>query len=74
VAIPKIIGQNLSEHSALGAETRRCLWPRTLGMGLEVPGDELPNYNVPPFSGIGANEYIVDVTHEGTRPDVSSQT
>jgi hypothetical protein len=25
---------------------------------------ELPNYVIPPFSGIGANEYIVDVTHE----------
>jgi hypothetical protein len=25
---------------------------------------ELPNYVVPPFNSIGANEYIVDVTHE----------
>src|SRR5205823_12254734 len=24
---------------------------------------ELPNYQVPGFDGIGANEYIVDVTH-----------
>jgi hypothetical protein len=34
------------------------------GWGLDVgPTKELPNYLVPPMSGIGANEYIVDVTH-----------
>ncbi len=31
--------------------------------------DALPNYVVPPFNGIGANEYIVDVTHEVPGPD-----
>ncbi len=31
--------------------------------------DELPNYVIPPFNGIGANEYIVDVTHEVPGPD-----
>ena len=31
--------------------------------------DELPNYIVPPFNGIGANEYIADVTHEVPGPD-----
>ena len=30
---------------------------------------ELPNYVVPPFNGIGANEYIVDVTHRVPGPD-----
>ena len=34
------------------------------GWGLKVAGDELPNYNMPPFDGIGANEYIVDVVHD----------
>lgn len=34
------------------------------GWGLMIPGDHLPNYNLPPFDGIGANEYIVDVTHD----------
>ena len=34
------------------------------GWGLQIPGDELPNYNMPPFNGIGANEYIVDVVHD----------
>ena len=34
------------------------------GWGLEVPGDTLPNYEMPKFDGIGANEYIVDVVHD----------
>ncbi len=33
------------------------------GWGLKVDGNELPNYTVPKYDGIGANEYIVDVTH-----------
>ncbi|GIW91098.1 MAG: hypothetical protein KatS3mg109_1530 [Pirellulaceae bacterium] len=33
------------------------------GWGLAVPGNELPNYHMPAFDGIGANEYIVDVVH-----------
>ncbi len=37
--------------------------PAHSGWGLQVNSDELPNYLVPPFDGIGANEYIVDVTH-----------
>jgi hypothetical protein len=32
------------------------------GWGLAVQSTELPNYEVPGFDGIGANEYIVDVT------------
>ncbi|HEY4816719.1 MAG TPA: CehA/McbA family metallohydrolase [Candidatus Acidoferrum sp.] len=36
------------------------------GWGLAVKSRELPNYEVPGFDSIGANEYIVDVTH----PDV----
>jgi hypothetical protein len=35
------------------------------GWGLEVKSAELPNYEIPGFDGIGANEYIVDVTHPG---------
>ncbi|MEP7340766.1 MAG: CehA/McbA family metallohydrolase [Acidobacteriota bacterium] len=34
------------------------------GWGLEVKGSELPSYEMPKFDGIGANEYIVDVTHD----------
>jgi hypothetical protein len=35
------------------------------GWGLDVgPTRELPNYKVPPMNGIGANEYVVDITHD----------
>jgi hypothetical protein len=34
------------------------------GFGLEVKTDALPNYDMPNFDGIGANEFIVDVTHD----------
>ena len=33
------------------------------GWGLEVQGTTLPNFEMPQFDGIGANEYIVDVVH-----------
>jgi hypothetical protein len=33
------------------------------GFGLAVPAKTLPTYDMPAFDGIGANEYIVDVTH-----------
>jgi hypothetical protein len=33
------------------------------GWGLQVPGDQLPSYEMPKFDGIGANEYVVDVVH-----------
>ena len=34
------------------------------GWGLQVPTKELPNYEIPPFDGIGANEFIADVVHD----------
>jgi hypothetical protein len=43
--------------------------PAHSGWGLDMNSAELPNFTVPPFSGIGANEYIVDVTHEVPGPD-----
>ncbi|MBL9200002.1 MAG: CehA/McbA family metallohydrolase [Opitutaceae bacterium] len=36
---------------------------------LRLATTDLPNYVVPPFNGIGANEYIVDVTHVVPGPD-----
>jgi hypothetical protein len=33
------------------------------GWGLAVKSREVPNYEIPGFDSIGANEYIVDVTH-----------
>ncbi len=35
------------------------------GWGLQVMTKDLPTYDMPGFDGIGANEYIVDVTHPG---------
>lgn len=43
--------------------------PAHSGWGLQVETDKLPNYIIPPFNGIGANEYIVDVTHEVEGPN-----
>lgn len=40
-----------------------CGYPHS-GWGLKVATAELPNYVVPPYDDVGANEYIVDVTHE----------
>ena len=34
------------------------------GWGLQVDSHALPNLELPPFDGIGANEYVVDVTHD----------
>ena len=34
------------------------------GWGLEIKTNQLPNYEMPAFDGIGANEYIVDVAHD----------
>ena len=34
------------------------------GWGLKTSTDAIPTYEVPPFDGIGANEYVVDVVHD----------
>jgi len=34
------------------------------GWGLKTVETKLPNLEIPPFDGIGANEYIVDVAHD----------
>ncbi len=38
-------------------------------LGIASATNELPNDIIPPFNGIGANEYIVDVTHLVEGPD-----
>jgi hypothetical protein len=43
--------------------------PAHSGWGLQVKTNQLPNYVIPPYDGIGADEYIVDVTHEIAGPD-----
>jgi hypothetical protein len=70
-------GGNSSTHwPKLGLNTLRwakkqgaVTGPAHSGWGLQIPGDVLPNYTVPAFDGIGANEYIVDVTHQVPGPD-----
>ena len=42
--------------------------PAHSGWGLIVASNELPNYLIPPYNSIGANEYIVDVTHRVPGP------
>jgi hypothetical protein len=42
------------------------------GWGLEVRSKDLPNYEMPAFDGIGANEFIVDVTHPETVDFISA--
>jgi hypothetical protein len=42
------------------------------GWGLQVMGSELPSYEMPGFDGIGANEYIVDVTYPNTVDFISA--
>jgi len=42
------------------------------GWGLEVASNDLPNYEMPAFDGIGANEFIVDVTRQGTVDFISA--
>ncbi|MDX2037411.1 MAG: CehA/McbA family metallohydrolase [Isosphaeraceae bacterium] len=34
------------------------------GWGLKIDTDDFPSEQIPPFDGIGANEYIVDVAHD----------
>ena len=43
--------------------------PAHSGNGIAVPAGELPSMAVPRYDGIGANEYIVDITHEVPGPD-----
>jgi hypothetical protein len=43
--------------------------PAHSAWGLQVNSTQLPNYIIPPYDSIGANEYIVDVTHEVPGPD-----
>jgi hypothetical protein len=42
------------------------------GWGLQVSSSDLPTDEVPGFDGIGANEYIVDVTHPDTVDFISA--
>ncbi len=69
-------GESKNHWPTLGLNTLRwakkqgaVVGPAHSGWGLQVETSELPNLIVPPFDGIGANEYIVDVTHTVAGPD-----
>ena len=68
-------GDSMAHWPTLGLNTLRwakaqgaLCGPAHSGAGLKVDGPTLPNYTVPPYDGIGANEYIVDITHEVPGP------
>ena len=69
-------GESFQHWPMLGLNTSRwakkqgaVCGPAHSGLGLQVPTNALPNYLVPPYDGIGANEYIVNVTHLVAGPD-----
>ncbi len=43
--------------------------PAHSGSGLDVNTNDLPNYIIPKYNSIGANEFIVDITHKVPGPD-----
>ena len=43
--------------------------PAHSGWGLRFPTNALPSYDVPPFDGIGANEYVMNITHDVEGPN-----
>ena len=42
--------------------------PAHSGNGIAVKDGQLPSYRVPDYNGIGANEFIVDITHDVPGP------
>jgi hypothetical protein len=56
-------------HSGWGLDPSQRGEGRPQGRARGVATTELPNYIVPPYDGIGANEYVVDVTHDVPGPD-----
>jgi len=69
-------GESSKHWPTLGLNTLRwakrqgaVCGPAHSGWGLEAETTDLPNYTVPPYRSIGANEYIVDVTHEVPGPN-----
>jgi len=56
----------------MGQEAGGCGGFAHSGNGLIVQNTELPNYEIPSFDGIGANEFIVDVTHPNSIDFISA--
>ncbi len=69
-------GDSKNHWPTLGLNTLRwakaqgaLVGPAHSGWGLNLPTGDLPSYDLPPFNGIGANEYIMAVTHTVPGPD-----
>ena len=69
-------GDSKNHWPTLGLNTLRwakaqgaLVGPAHSGWGLTLPTADLPSYDLPPFNGIGANEYIMNVTHLVPGPD-----
>lgn len=69
-------GDSKNHWPTLGLNTLRwakaqgaLVGPAHSGWGLTLPTGDLPSYDLPPFNGIGANEYIMNVTHTVPGPD-----
>jgi hypothetical protein len=69
-------GDSKNHWPTLGLNTLRwakkqgaLVGPAHSGWGLTLPTADLPSYDLPPFNGIGANEYIMAVTHLVPGPD-----
>ncbi|MEQ2005650.1 MAG: CehA/McbA family metallohydrolase [Limisphaerales bacterium] len=69
-------GDSKNHWPTLGLNTLRwakaqgaLVGPAHSGWGLNLPTADLPSYDLPPFNGIGANEYIMAVTHLVPGPD-----
>ena len=69
-------GDSKNHWPTLGLNTLRwakkqgaLVGPAHSGWGLNLPTADLPSYDLPPFNGIGANEYIMNVTHTVPGPD-----
>ncbi len=69
-------GTSKNHWPTLGLNTLRwakkqgaVVGPAHSGWGLQYEGRDLPSFSLPKFDGIGANEYIMDVTHEVPGPD-----
>ena len=43
--------------------------PAHSGNGIQISEKHLPSYEIPKYNGIGANEFVVDITHEVPGPD-----
>lgn len=69
-------GDSTAHWPTLGLNTLRwakaqgaVTGPAHSGWGLELTTNELPSSVVPRFDGIGANEYIMQITHDVPGPD-----